>query len=173
MASPLRISVFDSKILQATILAIRAANKDLQGEIRRFTKSELAPEWQAGLASRASTALESRVLVDTARVTVSNQNITLKSASVGKSLSGGLQPKLDYAPVAFGADPAKVAAYETHSKRGKPYRVTRHTQRQFKPAIKSGYVVYPTAANIIPRLASLWVQTAIRTIMDGVDRKDN
>lgn len=171
MSGALRISVFESKPLQATLLAVRAANKDVQAEIRKYTKAEMVPDWKTGLAQRAQTDLERSVLVSTAGVTVSNQNVTLTSATKGRKLSGGLDPKTDFAPVEFGADPSKRATYDVHGRNGKAHQVTRHTQRQFAPNRRSGYVVYPTAAVIIPRFASLWVQTCIRTIMDAVDGK--
>ena len=33
----------------------------------------------------------------------------------------------------------------------------------------TGYVVYPAAAEAIPRIASLWVQTAVRTLHELVE----
>ncbi|GAB3608591.1 hypothetical protein GCM10027414_07160 [Humibacter ginsengiterrae] len=168
----MRISVWDSKELQATVLAIRAANRELRGNIRRFTREEIANDWSHDLAEQATTHIEHRVLVDSARVTVSNQNVTLKSGGVGGRLGGkgSAKPADIVSAVEFGADQGHVATYASRRRKGKAFEVkNRHTHHQFKAPNRKGYVVYPAAAREIPRYASLWVQTCIRTIMDAVD----
>lgn len=166
------ICTFDSKELQATVLAVRAANKTVEAQIRHYTQTEMVPDWKMGLAQRAQTDMETRVLVDTARVTVSNQNVLLQSATVrGPKFSGGLDPRTDYAPFEFGADRGTKATFYRTSKRGKKSAVTRHNHLQFAPTARGGYVVYPTAKAMVPHFASMWVQTAMRTIMDAVDGK--
>ena len=171
MVTLLKISTRDSEQLRATVQALKVMDKQLAGLIRKFTKAELEPEWAKGLQQRAGTALESKVLGATARVTVSNQNVTLKSATVGRSLSGGLAPKVNYPAVEFGADRGATSTYRTRSRRGKSYTVTRHTRRQLKPPRRGGYVVYPTAQSLIPRFAALWVQTTVRTFYEAFERK--
>lgn len=168
----LRISVFDSKELQATILGIRAANKTVRAEIRRFTQAEVSPDWKTALAEHAETTLEHRVLADTSRVKVSDQNVTLSAATVGRPLSGkGSAKPADIArAVEFGANRNGTTTYSRRTRKGKTATVhNRHTRHQFRAQNRQGYVVYPSAAQMIPRYASLWVQTCIRTIMDAVD----
>lgn len=170
MAELLKISANTSREVRATVQGLRRVPRDLAANIRKFTKSELAPEWQRLLADRAGTAGQRRVLVDTARVAVSDQNVTLKSATVGRSLSGGLNPKDSYAGFEFGANDV-TQTYTATSRRGRSFRVTRHTRRQLPRRSRTGWVVFPTAAAIIPRFASLWVQTTYRTIYDALERK--
>lgn len=167
----LRIDARSSRELQALILGLNRAGKEMQGLIRKYTRSELEPEWAKGLAERAETRLEHRVLVDTARVSVSNQNVRLKSASLGKSLAGGLKPSESWYAVEFGADTSKVTTYTATSSKGKRFSVTRHTSAQLRPRRAKGRVIGPTVADLIPRLASLWIQTAIRTLRDGAEGK--
>lgn len=179
----LRISIWDSEELQATVLAIRAANKELRGEIRTYTRGEIAGDWNHDLAEHADTRLEHRVLVDSARVTVSDQNVTLSAGGVGGRLggAGSAKPADIASAVEFGADQGHTTTYVVAKRAtgrgrkrrpGSTYTVkNRHTHRQFLQPNRKGYVVYPTAASEIPRYASLWVQTAIRTIMDAVDGK--
>lgn len=169
MAELLKISANTSREVRATVQGLRRVPRDLAANIRKFTKSELAPEWQRLLAGRARTVTQRRVLVDTARVAVSDQNVTLKSATVGRSLSGGLNPKDSYAGFEFGAN--DVAQTYTAHRNGRSFRVTRHTRRQLPRRSRTGWVVFPTAAAIIPRFASLWVQTTYRTIYDALERK--
>lgn len=162
----MRISVLNSSKLQATLLALRGFDRNMQGQVRRATKEIGQPEWQAAVRSEASTRLEQRGLADTARVAVSNQNVTLKSAAVGRPLSrGGARPSEVSSAVEFGAAENRVT-YMAMSKRGKRFRVTRNTHAQFKPVNRKGYAVYPAAAGIIPRFAALWTQTVVRTFYE-------
>jgi len=163
----LRISVKNSRELQGTIAALKTMPAEISKWIRQVTKAEMQPEWQRGVVEHARTRLDHRVLADTARMSVSNQNVSLKSASVGKSLSGGLQPKLDYGAIEFGTDREQTSTYTATSRKGKRYTVhNRHTRHQLPPRVRNGRVVYPTASDLIPRLASLWVQTTVRTFYE-------
>jgi hypothetical protein len=167
-----RISVFNSRELQGVILALQSMDKTLQTQIRAATRSMIAPEWQKAVAAEASTRLERRVLVDTARVTVSNQNVTLKSAGVGRALAGGAKPVQLVAGAEFGANQAKARSYAARSSKGRAYTVhNRRTQRQYQPRDRKGRVVMPAAAKVIPRLASLWVQTTVRTFYEAIEKR--
>jgi hypothetical protein len=53
------------------------------------------------------------------------------------------------------------------SKTGKAY--TRTAGNAFGPNRRGGYVIYPAANAAIPRVASLWVQTARRTIHEALE----
>lgn len=162
----LRIDVQSSRELQALILSIRQANKDIQKEIRQRTKTMVEVEWKKALAQEAMTRFEHRVLVDTARVAVSNQNVKLKSGGLAKKLSGGGRVRELAGQAEFGAG---LSYSMTRSRKGKEYK--RRSGDQFRPPKSNGYVVYPAAARIIPRLASLWTQTAIRTFLDAFDKR--
>lgn len=167
----LGIDIYESRELQAAVLGLRRAAKDMQAQVRKHTREKLLPEWQKGLAERAETRLEHRVLVDTGRIKMSNQNVRMSSATVGRKLKGGFEPKVQYAAVEFGVDKAVTRTYEATSRKGKRYKVTRHTRAQLRPTRRNGYVVYPTAKALIPRFASLWVQTVVRSFRDGVEGK--
>jgi len=165
------IDIYQSRELQAAVLGLRRANKTMQAEVRKQTREKLLPEWQQAVRERADTRLEQRVLADTARVKMSNQNVRLSSATVGRKLSGGLNPKVQAAAVAFGADRAQKTTYEARSRKGKTFKVTRRTRAQLRPVRRDGYAVYPAAKAMIPRFASLWVQTVVRSFHDGIEGK--
>jgi hypothetical protein len=164
-----RIDVFKSPELLATVYAIRALPNTLQKQIRQYTKAVAAPEWKKSLAERADTKMEHRVIVDTAIVSVSNQNVRIQSAGKGRPLSGGLNPKTDYAPVEFGAH-AKGKSYRRKSRKGGQHSVTRVVNTQFPAPRKEG-PFYGAARNMVPRMARLWVQTAVKTIGEAIDGK--
>jgi len=167
----MRLDVKKSPELLATIYAIRSLDKTIAKMTRQETKRIAAPEWTKALAERADTRLEHRVIVDTSVITVSNQNVRIQSASKGRALSGGLAPKADYPAVEFGADQTRTTTYRRRSPKGKVHTVTRHATHALKPRTAKGYVFFPAAREMIPRLAALWVQTTVRTIATAFEGK--
>jgi hypothetical protein len=168
----LRIDVRDVRQLQAVILATRQAEPAINRDIRRYTKEAIVPEFLEVLRANASTLLEHRVIVATARATVSNQNITLSAGKVGRKLPGGLNPKTDIHAVEFGADRTAKSTYVARSRRGRDFQVTRRTRAQLRPRRRNGYVFYPTVADIVPRVAALWTQIAVRQFMQRLEGKN-
>lgn len=166
----LRISVYSSRELQGLIARLRTVDRETRKAIRQATRGVALPIWQESLRSHATTRLEVRTLVDTGRVKVSDQNVTLTSATIGRRLSGGLAPKKDFHLVEFGSvDRDAYRPYSATSRKGRTFPVKRRTQRMFKARNTKGYVVYPAAADAIPRLASLWAQTAVRTLHELIE----
>jgi hypothetical protein len=167
----LRISVYSSRELQGLIARLRTVDRETRKAIRQATKGPALSIWQESLSAHASTQLERRVLSVTGRVRVSDQNVTLTAATVGRKLSHGLNPKTDWHAVEFGADREARTKYTATRNGGRSFEVTRRTKRQFKRPNRKGYVVYPAAADAIPRLAALWVQTAVRTLHELIEGK--
>lgn len=167
----MRLDVKKSRELLATLYAIRSLDKTIAKMIRQETKRIAAPEWKKALAERADSRLEHRVIVDTAVVSVSNQNVRIKSASKGRPLSGGLAPKTDWPAIEFGADTSRQTTYKRRSPRGRVHDVKRRTASGLKGRNGNGYVFYPAAREMIPRLARLWVETTVRTIATAFEGK--
>lgn len=166
----LRIDAYASRELQAILLAVRRAPKTIQAEIRKQTKVIGQAEWQKAMAEHANTRLEHRALVSTARLSASNQNIRLSSATVGKSLAGGMDPKAEYAAIEFGAtNRGDYRSYSSTSTRGRAFKVKRRTKAQLRPRNTGGYVFYPSAAQMIPRIAALWAQTTVRAFAEALE----
>tara|TARA_R110002124_G_scaffold70466_3_gene189170 strand:+ start:3843 stop:4352 length:510 start_codon:yes stop_codon:yes gene_type:complete len=165
VASNGRISVLLSKDLQILLSAVRSIPKEVAAEVRKQTKNAATPIWEEEVRGRTNTALEVRVLSDTARVAVSDSNVLLRSAAVGK-MSNGLPKSVLAFGAEFGGNPNRIIKSKT--KAGKPY--TRKMGRQFKLPRRGGNVVYPAARDSIPRFASLWTQTAIRTIHEAFEK---
>lgn len=164
MASSGRISVLVSQELSTLLQAIRVMHREVNRVIRLHTKRAAEPIWQESVRGHVVDRMQTRVLSDTARVAVSDSNVTLKSGGVGRMLNG--TPK---SAIAFGAEFGADQNFERSvTSRGTTYK--RHTKRQFNLPRSRGYVVYPAARDSIPRLASLWVQTAVRTIHELLER---
>lgn len=167
----MRLNALTSRELRATILALRSIDKTIQKMVRVQTKAVVEPEWKKALAERADTRLEHRMLVDTAVISVSNQNVRIKSAGKGRALSGGLHPKFDFPAAEFGVKHEKKT-YKRQNRKGGTHTVTRTTGTAFKRRNPKGYVFYPAAREMIPRLAALWVQTTVRTIANALEGKE-
>ena len=159
-----RISVLVSRDLGVLSQAIAQAEPEMRKEIRGRTKPVAEIAWREELQGNVTTRLETRVLLDTARVAVSDQNVMLKSATVGRV--GDVPASVLAAGAEFGADPNKPIA--SRSKNGTAY--TRRRGRQFKLPRSRGYVVYPAAHVAIPRIGALWIQTAVRTFAEQVEK---
>lgn len=171
MAQLLKISANSSREIRATVQGLKLFPNEYRKWLRKETQQMALPAWQEELSKRPATVPQSAILVRTARVSVSDQNVMLKSATVGRSLAGGAKPSTLAAAEEFGGNRDKVRTYRTRSRKGNSYNVTRHTQRQLPTRRRNGYVVYPAASEIIPRVAKLWVQTFVRTIYEAIERK--
>lgn len=167
----LRVSAYSSRQLQAVIVALKHTDRDTRKQIRTQTKTIIDPIWRKTVAEHATTRLEQRVLAQTARVAVSDQNVTLKSAVVGKRLLGGLNPKTDYAAVEFGAERGHYRQYEARSRKGRSFTVKRRTTMQLRDRKRTGHVVYPAASEVIPRLLALWAQTVARSLHEALESR--
>ena len=166
----MRIDVRKSREFQAAIIAVRQLDKTLRKMVRQHTKAIVEPAWSQALTRRASTSLERRVIVSTAVVAASDRNVTVRAASKGRPLSGGLNPKADYPAVEFGASQG-TTTYRRRSPRGTTHTVTRHATRQLRARNANGYVFYPAAAEMVPRVAALFVQTVVKTIANAIEGK--
>ena len=158
-----RISVLISRDLGVLVQAIREVEPEMRKQIRRLTKPVAEQAWRDELRGNVTTRLEARTLLDTSRVATSDQNVMLRSATVGRVR--GVPASMLAAGAEFGADPNKLI--RTRSRKGTSY--TRRRGAQFKRPRSGGYVVYPAVRKVIPRVASLWFQTAYRAIAEKIE----
>lgn len=151
-----RVSALGSPELRAIVLSLKQVERGIRKDIRTETRTIAVAQWQDELARRARTEQAARMLVRTARVKVSDQNVTLTSASSKrKALSGGATPYRMGKAWEFGSP-----------------RTDR--QRYGWPAPnRAGYVFYPAAAVIIPRLLALWGQIVFRRIAESLEGESN
>lgn len=161
-----RISLSIDSPLRTMLIGARSAPAEVQKQIAAYTKSEAQPIWFEETRDRAVTRLQQKVLVDSARVGVTQRNVFLRSGAVGSLRSG--------TPVADIAKPAEFGMYAdkeitTRSRKGKTY--TRRGGSAFLGPRRGGYVFWPAVAVAALRIASLWVQTGVRTLLDKLEGK--
>jgi hypothetical protein len=168
----LRVDARTSRELKAIVLALAQTEKVVQSQIRKQTRAAIIPEWRRGLAEHAVSRPQFWAIVDTGAATVTNTSIKLTAATKGKPLRGGLNPKTDARALEFGAiDRERKREYWTTSRNGNPYKVKRRVARQMPSFRRQGYVFYPTANQLIPRILSLWAQTTVRTLAEALEGK--
>lgn len=158
MAFSGRISTLVSPELQVLLSAARELPKEVNTVTRAQTKRVAEPVWQESVRGNVVDRMQTRVLSDTARVAVTDSNVLLRSGGIGKT-RGVPNTELVFG-TEFGADPNFTRTLT--SKNG--VKFDRHTKRQFNLPRSRGYVVYPAAREVIPRIGRLWFLTAVRTV---------
>jgi hypothetical protein len=93
----------------------------------------------------------------------------LQSGASSARMRGGASPAELARQEEFGANRNRLTAYRRRSRNGRTTTVLRHTTHQLMPLRRNGWTVYPAAAEFIPRIASLWVQTFMRTVYDVLE----
>lgn len=175
MAEPLlRISTQTSEALDATVKGLQLVDKSVQAQIRKATKELGNDEWVGMVAQHLTgNSLQSAVLGDSSKLSVSNQNVMLQSGASTRHMKGGATPSMLARQEEFGANRNRITAYRRRTRRGGQADVLRHTTHQLMPLRRNGWTVYPAAAEFIPRIASLWVQTVMRTIYEAFEGKSS
>lgn len=165
MATGGRISLLIDSPLRTLAHAMREWEPETKRQIGKATKSAALPIWRESTRAQAFTRMQAR-LAESATVSVTAQNVFLRVGSKG-TLSSGTPLKVLAKAIEFGADPETVI--HVTSPKGKSYK--RKLGRRFRLPRSRGYVAHPAAADgAIRRIASLWVQTAIRTLHEQVER---
>jgi hypothetical protein len=156
-----QLDVRRSPSLVAAIQVMVTMPREAAKATRKYSKAVIQPEWKKGLADNAPAArmFQTR-LVRPSAVYISDTGVKLVA---GK---GDLVRQTE-----FGATRDAYRDYRRKSKHGGSHHVHRRTQRQFYPNNKKGYVVYPTASDMIPRIAALWVQTIYRTVAEVIEKQ--
>jgi hypothetical protein len=154
------LDVRGSRELQATILALRQAERGIRLDINKAARSKIRPVWQGELSARARTSLERRVILPGARATASDRGVTVFAATKNRPLSGGLIPSRYWAAVEFGANTRRMTVRQ-RSRSGASYRRPLTVNRAFKPQQAHGMIAMAAASDTGTRLVALWVRTVV------------
>lgn len=144
---------------------MREVPADVRKNIASQTKVHAQPIWNQELRERAASRIQQRALVNSGRVGVTARNVFLRSGAVGR-LSSGTPVSAVAQAAEWGMGPSKVI--ETSSRKGKAY--SRRMGPVFPANKRGGHVVHPAASDAIPRFASLWIQTAHRSLHEAQEK---
>lgn len=153
------LDVRDSRELQATILALKQAQRDIRLDINKTTRNKLRPLWEGEVRSRAHGRMAQRVELP-ARATFTDRGVKLTAATSGRPLRGGLAPSFQWQGVEFGMSPRR-RTFTQHSRRGKPYQRTAWVGRQFRSRSQFGDIAFDAASQTGHVLVAMWVHTVI------------
>lgn len=159
----MRISLLIDSPLATLMHVMRGLDSAVKRQIGAQTKRAALPVWQEETRFRGDTRQRSR-LAQSAAVGVTATNITLK-AGIGALSKTATLTELAKG-IEFGNHPQ--VKEQAVSKTGKVFQ--RRRGNRFGPPTKTGNVAYPAAEAAIPRIARLWVQTAVRTIHEQIEQ---
>lgn len=159
------LSVRGSRELQAAVLAVKLADRDLRRTIYQGMRETMGPVWRDEVNRRADAVPGSDSLL-TAGVLLKAGNPPVLLAANSRRKRGRRIPAEDWPWQEYGANRETRSTYDR-----KGHRVTRRVKRHLRPRRSRGYVLAGAAAATIPRLLSLSIQTVVRTYMDALDPK--
>lgn len=159
----MRISLLIDSPLATLQHAMRGLDSAVKRQIGAQTKRVALPVWQEETRFRGDTRQRTR-LAQSAAVGVTATNVTLK-AGIGPLSRTASLTELAKA-IEFGNNP--YVKEQAVSKRGKVF--TRRRGNRFGPPAKKGNVAYPAAEAATPRIIALWIQTAVRTIHEEIEK---
>ena len=159
----MRISLLIDSPLATLQQAMRGLDSAVKRQIGAQTKRVALPVWQEETWFRGDTRQRTR-LAQSAAVGVTATNVTLK-AGIGPLSRTASLTELAKA-IEFGNNP--YVKEQAVSKRGKVF--TRRRGNRFGPPAKKGNVAYPAAEAATPRIIALWIQTAVRTIHEEIEK---
>lgn len=159
----MRISLLIDSPLATLQQAMRGLDSAVKRQIGAQTKRAALPIWQEETRFRGDTRQRTR-LAQSATVGVTATNVTLK-AGIGPLSRTASLTELAKA-IEFGNNP--YVKEQAVSKRGKVF--TRRRGNRFGPPAKKGNVAYPAAEAATPRIIALWIQTAVRTVHEEIEK---
>lgn len=165
-----RFSVWDSRELQAAILALRAANREIRKEIYKRTRELILPDWResisAEIGSQKNAKLGYALIMNSTRVSVGTQDIRLQAATSSRKAPGtNLTPRADYFLYEYGGTP-RVA--QVKGRRGQTnYRYSRTVNTGLPPKTKYGRGADKAASKMVTRTIALWVASIVQIYNDA------
>lgn len=149
------LDVRASREIQATLLALRNAERSIRVGINRDARSSINPIWRGAVNARASTPLQRAVIASGARATASDRGVSLLAATSGRPLSGGLVPTAN----PWGAEQGSRIVRTIANRRGKTYPLW--TGRQWLERSPHGVVAHDAASETGTKLVAIWVKTVV------------
>lgn len=155
------LDIRGSRELQATVLAIRGAERTVRLDINREARGRISPLWKSEVTGRARTELEQRVIGAGVRATASDRGVTFYAATSRRPLKGGLIPADQWQGSEYGATTKRLPAVRQRSRSGKPYTRPLLVNVQYRDRSPRGRVAMPSASQVGTKLVALWVETTV------------
>lgn len=173
MTELVKLDVNQSRELQATILALKAAQRQVRLDINKEARNAIRPLWQQELNSRAHSRMEQALIVARARATASDRGVRVTAAN-GRELRGGLDPATGWPGAEFGARSKRVSKGEVSKRTRRPYQRDQVINRQFKGRTQHGRIAFDAASAAMTKVVGIWVRTVVGALaaIPGTDIND-
>lgn len=168
--------IWESKELQAAILALKIVQKDFRKEIIKRQRELILNDWTQAVGDEISTVggdiYATRLTMRNTRVKVGTQGFALQAATRGtKATSGGLISSEHYYLAEFGADPKPVPVRGRRGNTRYNYTRTVNTGFQHRVSRKNGRYAFKASGKIMTRAIALYTQTAIQMVYKAFEGK--
>lgn len=161
--------------LRAAAIALKGVNRDLRSTINKATVQQGNDIWRSEVAGKVKRPLDEAILAKGARVAGGNPPMAIAASSrrpIGRDRR--LIPDERWPGYEFGTD--NKDAYSEYQRKNRTgtgsHRVQRRTMRHLPPRYRKGRVLWPAFAEAAPRVASLWTQIIVKSVMDAAEGKD-
>lgn len=170
----MNVTVWDSKELQAAVIALRIVGKDLRKEIMKRTRELILTDWDRAVAEEISSVggdiYATRLTMRNTRVKLGAQGFSLQAATRStKATSGGLVSSKDYYLAEFGANKKVVPVQGRRGATRYQYKRTVNTGLQRRTP--HGRYAFKAASKIMNRALALYTQTTIQMVYSAFERK--
>lgn len=168
------LSAKGSPELRAAAIALKGVDRDLRSRINRATAQQGNEIWRSEVAAKTRRPLDQQILAKGARVAGGSPPVAVAASSrrpIGRDRR--LIPDERWPGYEFGTD--NKDAYSRYQRRnrktGGTHQVDRRTMRHLPPRYRKGRVLWPAFAESAPRVASLWVKSIVKSVMDAAEGK--
>lgn len=164
------LKVGDDSRLDAVVYGLKLVPREVRNAVNRETRATLKPIWQQELQRQAAgrDPFTAR-MVGKGLVSGGNPPVMRAYTSRRPLRPGGISPDAEGYLAEFGGRSSRSSTYRRRSANGGRHDVTRRTMLGLPQTISRGRVAYPAAAEVAPRMASLWVQTYVRAVYQALE----
>lgn len=160
--------------LRAAAIGMKKASKDTRKQINDGMRSTFNPIWKQSLAQTMGgySKLDSMMLQGS-RIRAGNPP-ELVAATSRRTFGRALKPAEHWPLVEYGASGTKISEYQRRNRTSAgTHTVRRRTMSGLPPRTRSGRIATPAAKDILPRMASYFIQSVLKTWADMADATQN
>lgn len=156
----MRIEFARDDSVNAAIARFEAADDKLTLELAEAGRDKVGDMWSVVLADNSDGAQDLATLASGAHTVIGGDGFVLYAGESATPLSGGLVPADNWWAVEFGARTRK-ATFETTSRKGNKYMVTKMINRGLPNRQKFGRVAFKGASKTGTKLVGAWVDAIL------------
>lgn len=169
-----RLSFLDApKEFRAAALALRQVEQPVRKAINQDMRATMAPAWLDTLRAHQGGDKRLAMLLSGARLAAGNPPSLVAAASTRRWGTTRLIPAEHWPGFEFGSTGSRDVTYSRTYAGGRPHQVTRNVLSGHPPRRRKGRTIGPAVGDVLPRIASYWVQSIVRTVMNAAEGKSH